>query len=357
MVAVLFCDESGNTGPDWANIDQPIFVHGGWLVPDDTDLSPFDDGIERLKHQYNLRSPELKTSQILKRTKASAILRDFFRLGMDLAAIPLFHVADKAYLLGAKVVETYFDPEYNQTLPTAFIGNAGRKKRIVEGLLGDEPLLKEFAGFHRAGVAPPPDLIRRHAGATARRLQDVGQLWAAKQLAGLTDKGIEEIQAEFKLPSRMRSTTGHTLFSVMQQLEILLRGPLLWPANARVVHDNLVRYDETLDLIRRLFSGPPGDDIVLRDGRSIPSSFPHITELSLEDSKAVPMLQMANLLCGYVRLVITKLKAGQPLCPLKDATISDLGDCLVAGMWEWNVSLELQERFAESLVRHRSGKP
>lgn len=139
MVAVLFCDESGNTGPDWANADQPIFVHGGWLVPDDAGISLFHDGIARLKHDYNLKSLELKTSRILKRQNSSAILRDFFRLGMDLAAIPLFLAADKAYLLGAKVVETYFDPQYNASLPMAFISNTGRKKSIVEGHSETQP--------------------------------------------------------------------------------------------------------------------------------------------------------------------------------------------------------------------------
>lgn len=96
---------------------------------------------------------------------------------------------------------------------------------------------------------------------------------------------------------------------------------------------------------------------MLLDGRGIPSSFPHITELTIEDSKDVLMLQMADLLCGYIRLVITKLRAGHPLNPLEDASISDLATCLVAKTWEWNVSLLLQERFAESVKRHRRGAP
>ena len=110
MVAILFCDESGNTGPDWGNRDQPIWVHGGWLTPNSRDLTTFRDGIVRHKRRHRLQSTELKSSSIVKRGNSSEILRDFFQLGKDLSAVPIFYVADKAFLLGAKIVESYFDP-------------------------------------------------------------------------------------------------------------------------------------------------------------------------------------------------------------------------------------------------------
>jgi len=35
MNATFFVDESGNTGTDWLNKDQPFFVYGGWLIPNE----------------------------------------------------------------------------------------------------------------------------------------------------------------------------------------------------------------------------------------------------------------------------------------------------------------------------------
>ena len=73
-LSIIYCDESGNSGPNYLDEAQPFYVLAGWVVPTDaiTDVSIQLEGLRASQVQSNYvpKSPldagEVKSSSLLK---------------------------------------------------------------------------------------------------------------------------------------------------------------------------------------------------------------------------------------------------------------------------------------------------
>jgi hypothetical protein len=106
----LYCDESGNTGPDYLNEAQPVHVVAGWLVP------------KRREHQWNtavaqLRdengASELKGARLLGTRRGVEIAARILEVSREHGCIPRSLVAFKKHCLSLRVVEIFLDPASN----------------------------------------------------------------------------------------------------------------------------------------------------------------------------------------------------------------------------------------------------
>ncbi len=136
----LFLDESGNTGSDWLNPDQPYFVYGGWLIPDAQCVGARE--IIKTVFWFS-KAKELKSKDIL-----SGKRRYFFEmveLLIDEAhALPVFVVADKSYMVAAKIVETFFDYAHNPHVNEYLTQKSNLKKALADFVSQDDDLLCKF---------------------------------------------------------------------------------------------------------------------------------------------------------------------------------------------------------------------
>lgn len=73
----FYCDESGNTGVHWGDPDQPIFVHGGWLVRSRS-VEDINRDVEDVRRRHRLPTSELKWSHLNRRKKSNEMFQDFF---------------------------------------------------------------------------------------------------------------------------------------------------------------------------------------------------------------------------------------------------------------------------------------
>lgn len=325
----FYCDESGNTGPHWADRDQPMFVHGGWLVPN-RGADGVLKGIAELRRNHRLNASELKWSQLARRTDPGAIFRDFCKTMNRRGCLPFFWVMDKDFITCAKVVETFFDPEYNAHYPAAFSGARDIKKDLAEAVGHSADVRDRFAALMRTGDRPAAEDVRDLATRLADHLQAGNAPALAASLRDFSDQAISAIQDELGSDVWLRSTVGHSLPGLAQLLEGFMRKH---PVELEIVHDNLVRYGPAFDVIRGMFRPSDGSDVMHIGGEPMYGSMPTVTGLRLADSKTEPMIQMADLLCGFVRTVFTKIKKGQEL------TAADLAVCFHLAMCrdEWTV--------------------
>lgn len=333
-LATLYCDESGNTGVHWADPEQPVFVHGGWLIPS-TSHDALLDEVPRLRERYRLNAPELKWQQLARRDNGSSVFRDVFQTMIDHSAIPFFVAMDKDYLLAAKAVETFFDPAYNGALPLELAGAFDFKKDLAERLLQAPGVLSEFASMLRAGDEPDSASIERVALLLADVMTANGDLLLAEALRRITSDGYRQIGSEFGAEVWARTTLGHSMFALMERLEHFLR-----PRGTRVeiVQDDIPRMEDLLDIVRGMFRETDGSDIMVVNGEIRFFSMPTIDRLRLGDSKEEPFIQLADLLCGFVRTVLTKLKRSEPLDPDERAVGSSLA-ALFLEYRSWDANL------------------
>lgn len=248
LKATFYCDESGYTGANWADADQPVFVQGGWLIMHRERREILDE-VVILKERFSLRAEELKWVRVARRRDSSAVYRAFFELMLRHGALPFFFVMDKDFLLAAKTVETFFDPAYNHHFTDGFTGASEEKKQLVEMLLPALEILDEFASLHHGGVVPPRERVRDLAEMIADWFELGGAPWIAETQRHYSDDQLDDLRSEFGATNSMRSTTGHSLPGLMQLLENFLRPRAI---ALSILHDNLTRFDDVIEFVRRL---------------------------------------------------------------------------------------------------------
>ncbi|MFC6150152.1 MULTISPECIES: DUF3800 domain-containing protein [Mumia] len=341
--ATFYCDESGYTGANWADADQPVFVHGGWLVVNSARGGILDEMLA-LRERFGLIGGELKWAKVARRRNSSAIYRNLFELMLKHGALPFFFVMDKDFLLAAKTVETFFDPAYNRHLDPGFTGAYEEKKQLAEELLPAKEILAEFATMHREGVVPPRERVGALAEMIAEWFELGGTQWVAETQRDYSDHELDDLRSEFGATNSMRSTTGHSLPGLMQLLEGFMRPRAI---ALRILHDNLTRFDDLIEFVQRLLRPPgPMDSMKLGNG-SFYFSMPTVTGFDLVDSKSEPLVQLADLLCGFVRTVFTKVKNGEELDDDELAICSDIAMVHVEYYcWDANMPEAMWESFA-----------
>lgn len=344
MRATFYCDESGNTGAHWGDEQQPIFVHGGWLVPRQFEKQIAAD-VAAFRDRHNLQGAELKWQKLARRRDPGAVFREFFKLMGDGCCVPFFFVMDKEFISSAKVVETFFDPAYNSHLSMDFTFQRERKKRIAEIVLLADDVRGRFVQMLKAGETPEPDEVRLLARDLASRLSSAGEEGLAATLLDFSDAAIAEIQWELAAPNWLRTTLAHSLPGLTQVLEKFVR---VRAVELEIVHDALVRHDETFAALEARLRPTDGEDRLVIEGQEQFALMPTVTGVRLVDSKDVLGIQLADLLCGFVRTIFTKIKRGEQL------TEDELIVCFHLAMghdewgsWEANMPQWMWEEFAK----------
>ena len=157
----------------------------------------------------------------------------------------------------------------------------------------------------------------------------------AEMLRHFSHESLADIGSEFGADVWMRTTVGHSMFAVMNRLEHFLR-----PRHIRIdiVHDNLVRFEDLFGLVRTMFRDSDGSDARVINGEVRFFSMPTVDSMRLRDSKDEPFIQLADLLCVFVRTAFTRLKRGQQLGPDELAVCGDLV-MLRHGFYSWDVNV------------------
>jgi hypothetical protein len=343
--ARFYCDESGNTGANWVDPMQPIFTYAGWLVRSEAE-EPILSALDALRVRHRIYGTELKWSNIGRRPDGARIFREMFELCLKNTAVPFFFVADKTFQTAGKVIETFFDPEHNHNLGSGFAGSMTAKKLLAEMLLDSPSILREFAEWHRAGIEPPAGDVKRMADELRTHFLAIGQSDVAAVLLDFTEKEIADIQHEFGAAAWLRTTTGHTLFALLQRLEGFLRQQTL---TVEIVHDELVRFDDLFDMMRGLFRDADGIDTYQVEESTIFLTMPTVSGLRLANSVDEPFVQLSDLLAGFLRTIFTKLKNGTIVQPEELAVIRDLAAIHMQWYtWDANMPEELWSAFGQT---------
>lgn len=158
---VFFCDETGNTGPQFYCPEQPIYAEGGWLVPHERRAN-LESAFVEIERSFGFT---LKTKGT--RLKDSPRGRECLTVAlreMNGAAVPFFYLVEKRYFICAKAVETFFDPKYNPSIDPIETHNPEVRKLRADLLYAvPESIIVEFA-----------DAFRRE---DAAKIADVGAQW------------------------------------------------------------------------------------------------------------------------------------------------------------------------------------
>lgn len=142
----LFCDESGNSGSNALNKDDPFYIHMGWLIREDK-----LERVASLITSYKGNADELKSEKMLRKPagqkKATKLIQEMLRLN----CIPFVSVLEYRFSIAMRIVEFLFDPLYNKSVDNKFEIDFNSKKVFASIVYEypDEILESFFIGFKK----------------------------------------------------------------------------------------------------------------------------------------------------------------------------------------------------------------
>lgn len=298
--AVLYVDESGNSGPNYLDQNQPFYVLAGWLVPDRGNEEAWV-AVEELRQRLSPQAGELKSVVLLKGEWQKREAAGLFRRYGGLGAIPLYLIAEKRFCVAGKIVETFLDPAYNPILRNGITSDRETKQEIANLLYErlPEPSLVRFAQAYRNPSSESLKFALQDVAKNAR--EHLNPELADALLGSLGD--IEEI-AEAEAAISPFGNVGASLnmpclVSFLMMAESIGRVGLHRPI--RIVHDRQHPYEDGYQKIfklhqgiPRLFAPLPGDDQIEFGGLEA------VAEFETAESQHRLPIQAADILAGVI---------------------------------------------------------
>lgn len=290
MKGTYYCDESGNTGTNWIDKEQSFFVYGGWLIPDKSKDAVLS-GLSEIFAKYP--GSEIKAKRFFKMGKANEYFKRLFGLMLHTPAFPIFTITDKSYIVAPKIIETFFDPAYNKSLRYEISWDISLKKQLSE-VIRESTVIFDFAKLIRSGTLTLEEIrnIKFHLSQSFLLTPNI-----SNNIIHISDNELQEMLHEFDSPNTSRSLTVPALNHLMQVLQKFSEN---YDLETTIVHDNLRGYDDWLDEMRDIYLSQGEMQILQGQDFQWYSKLPNITELSLKDSKDILLLQIADLLCGFL---------------------------------------------------------
>ncbi|ADO70440.1 DUF3800 domain-containing protein [Stigmatella aurantiaca] len=265
----LYCDESGNGGPNYFDLEQPVHVLAGLLVPDDA-RGKLVGFIQKVRNEYP-QGKETKGKTLLKSPRGRRVLADFID---DVASVGCgftFVVAERRYCAAAKIVETFFDPGHNPSaewLPTN--ANVARKKlaEIIQAL--PDRYLQNFVTAYRE---PTLDGLAESARSIGYVLDLSGHSVFARTVRGNLNVMNAVLSAELLVTEEVNRKSSTSLNYPVFTLFLSLSDALLARAghSGDVVHDVTKEFERAFrDAFRRMQDvgvSPYYEEAFLQDGR------------------------------------------------------------------------------------------
>jgi len=156
--AIVYCDESGNSGPNYLDAAQPFYVLAGWVAPQQT-LVDASVKTEELRKRVSPQLNELKSTAFLGNERRMDEMASLFGDLGQLGCVPLWLMAEKRYCIAAKIVETFLDPVYNDVVKNGITWDTRTRREIAGIFYSSLPsdLMERFAQAYRN---PTPDAFR-----------------------------------------------------------------------------------------------------------------------------------------------------------------------------------------------------
>jgi len=174
----LYCDESGNTGADYLNADQQVFVLAGLLAPKARrpDVCRWVAEVEKRYPQ----SREKKGSDLVKADKGRAALEGFLQSFLASDCTPVFAVVEKRFSVAGRMVECLFDARMNAAAGGLHPDDNINRKNLGTILAGLPDYYIEL--FVRAYRNPSTTAFRTSIQSLVRALKERHQHFLAKIL-------------------------------------------------------------------------------------------------------------------------------------------------------------------------------
>ena len=290
-----YCDESGNTGANLLDPNQPLLLVGGWLVNDG-----FIKVAEQVVREYvsflKPRDNELHGIQLLNNEFGTKGILNLMHDLHKLYCGPICQILEKRFLLAGTVYEVFMDPESNPYVSESFVSTYEGKHELTEKVysLSDE-ILAEFAeAYDTLDRSPLLDSLRNITTALSLRLEtelaDL-MLGSLPNIDIIVDKhNTGRVHFDSITLNTPNVASFHMFFHSLEHVGRMAEIPKI-----TLVHDESPQFK---DAFRTIFEESRDDKLndVIKMGplTNVYYGFKSLKDLRFADSKDEPLLQAAD---------------------------------------------------------------
>ena len=127
---VYFCDESGRSGPNYIDPDQPLFVLAGYLVPEDK-YGVLLELLKEVRRAAGIDQGELKFGRLQGTARARTALSRFICQANKVFP-PIAVAVEKRYFAGIKLCTIFLDRHFNDRAPVVDVQDAREADRAKQ---------------------------------------------------------------------------------------------------------------------------------------------------------------------------------------------------------------------------------
>lgn len=327
----IYCDESGNSGGNYLDPQQPFYILAGWFVERNLKYRA-ENRISLFKKEHFPDKEELKGAEILKSNRGQILGNKLISDLGQAHCIPFFVIAEKRYCLSAKMVEAFLDSEHNEKVSPAFSWMNGIKKDIAQVIYNiSDRSLEMFANAYKN---PSIEALMNAQQTLIYELNQNSYSEIASAIEGSTkymDLILEEENYGINaLPNKaLRSLNLPIFTSFIQIVERFTRNQKV--KKVRMFHDETKQfreaYPEAFNWYARAKKEPV--EFVLENGTTILSSLKSLQVFDMQESKDSMLIQGADMLASFINLYCTRIMTNKKISP----ELKKFGELLFSALW------------------------
>lgn len=312
MKLELYIDESGNTHTDWFNNEQPYFIYGGWLI-DASKKYKIEQYINRLSIKKN--NVELKSNIFRNEKNYNEFINIFNQMINVYHAVPFFNISNKKFLIAAKIVESFFDPIYNKSLNNNILSsniyNTTELKICLASyiLLNDkDKIISYFSNIIKNNYCSFNEIL--YIKEKLIELFSVELKIVANSLLSIDDSNLLEIQNELDVKCKDIKFFNSIILPIINSLLFNLNKYLYYNKldySLSIYYDNIYRYNELFEFIKNTWNINKTVIVPIDKDKEIIMGFNKLDAFKSIDSKNEILIQLSDLLCGFVYKTYTNI--------------------------------------------------
>lgn len=349
-----YLDESGNSGKNLLDPQQPFFTLGAVLI-NEKKLKSIEDYLIQLPDDLKEENGEIKGNNIAcyNQPLALEILSEFLPEHTEMM---FFSVLEKKFMIAGQIVENYFDYVYNDNTDESWTIKSDKKIQLAN-FFYDHLSSNAITNSHNAFISNSIEQITNSFNQIIDEIKDITYDFdvvsimkgAKKHLQSLTE-ALSKVNSKLsrKIPKQTVNTPNvTTYFEIIGRIEKYLTTR---DTTSILIFDNSEQYNHIFkDMIEKMIAAPR-KKMAISDSEYLQFGFLHLVDFKVDNSNNEIGLQVADLLSSIVNHVFTKIIQKKD----EDLTIQDiqltgiiyfLSTTIDCGYW--TISNSMQKRIGE----------
>ncbi len=296
----VYVDESGSTGLQVFDPDQPVYATAGvWLTP--ANEATLIDAVAEARGLYNVQMPELKGKLLIKSAKGRKailyVLTACLKAGIRFSMIGV----EKRFTAAAVVIEDYTDSLYNSGFSSSWQLDASLKEDAAQRIYKALPR-QTLESWWRARNGDDRSAYEEAYKTIIGQLQlvpDCAEL--ASGFLTVDMDGLWNDMRRMETPMGDNYSPNSTTFSALIQLFQELAETVDY-RNVSIVHDEQLQAESAITKFHNVLRDASHYEIDLQNGNKMRFPTDRLRTLEFNQSEQKLGLQIADCLAAVVRV-------------------------------------------------------